>query len=62
MRFEAPGRRFESCRAHAGLRCLPDIDAEIDELLVIRAKMVAELAEEGIVVLARRIVIEEEES
>jgi hypothetical protein len=49
--------------AEANLRLLPGLDAEIDELLVIRAEMVQELRAEGIIVATRRAVtVEEDES
>jgi hypothetical protein len=48
--------------ADSNLRLLPGLDAEIDELLAIRATMVAEIREAGIKVRGRRAVDDEEES
>jgi hypothetical protein len=44
------------------LRLLPGLDAEIDELLAIRAEMVKELRDEGVTVPSRQAVTVEEET
>jgi hypothetical protein len=58
----ASGGVVSATIAAANLRLLPGLDAEIDELLEIRAEMVSELRDEGITVRGRRAVDEEETS